>query len=1259
MAVYRFSALASGQAISFNPGADVLQFDVSDITASDIQLVSEGSNLRIRVIDGVYDGKEFVLLSTLATQVTTSNVQFANGSVLIVGDNSTAGNDSMPGWLIGSSAGDLLHGLGGNDTLNGNSGDDRLFGGDGDDQLWGDQGNDTLNGGAGVDTLRGSEGDTTYVVTAGDKIIDQGGDDTVVAEVSWGLADGLENLILMTGTASLSATGNAGDNNIAGNDGDNAITGRAGNDFMLGLGGNDTFNMTSGGTASYGNDTIDGGAGFDQLNFASALSAVTADLAAGNASGGGQAGAGTVAFVNIERLVGGSFNDRLSGSTANDRLDGGAGNDTLAGGAGVDTLWGGSGADTFVFRETGTANADRINDFASGSDRIVLDASAMTVLGASGNFAADDARFVANSTGTAQDANDRVIFNTTTKQLFYDADGSDAGAAQLIATFQQSTATVIATDITVEAPSAPPPPSAINGTPGDDSIVGTSGSDTINGLGGNDILDGGGAADSLFGDEGNDSIAGGDDADYLLGGAGNDTLYGSDVFAANDNGWADTMDGGPGDDTYYVEPHDSISGDAGGIDTVVARATNWILGDNFENLTLRGQDLQGSGNALDNVIDASGVRNASLGGFAGNDLLITGSGANTASGSDGDDTVLGGDGQNVLYGGQGDDRLSTVGQGGLYGDEGNDTLVGGAASDTLDGGTGNDTLTGGAGADVFAYFRDPGAANADVITDFDSDTIQLDGSGFGNAGVSGRFVDEDGRFYAAPGATESHDADDRVIYDISTGRLYYDSDGNGSGAAQLFATLQGAPALKAADILVINGSSRIDGTSGDDSLVGTPASDTIFGYAGNDTIDGGAGDDFLSGNEGNDSVSGGAGNDVVSGREGNDTVLGGVGDDVVSGMNGMNTLDGGAGRDTLTGGALDATDAFLFTVAPGLANADLVSNFNSGQDKIRLDGSVMTALGASGDFTSSDARFTAGPGFSSGQDADDRVIFDTSSGNLWYDADGSGGGAALLIATVSGSAVIATDIAVDNGTAPPPPPPPGGGQMINGTSGNDTLSGTAGDDTIMGLEGNDLFLAGSTGGNDVINGGAGRDSIEFKERATSAITVDFVSGTITGGAPGTISFTSIERVLTGSFNDTLTGDAAAQTLTGLSGSDTIVGAGGVDTLWGGGGADVFIFREMGTANADSLSDFASGSDKLHLDDAAFTAIGAMGNFAAGDARFKANSSGTATDTNDRVVFNTSTGQLYYDADGSAGGAAQLIATVQSGATVAATDITVI
>ena len=115
----------------------------------------------------------------------------------------------------------------------------------------------------------------------------------------------------------------------------------------------------------------------------------------------------------------------------------------------------------------------------------------------------------------------------------------------------------------------------------------------------------------------------------------------------------------------------------------------------------------------------------------------------------------------------------------------------------------------------------------------------------------------------------------------------------------------------------------------------------------------------------------------------------------------------------------------------------------------------------------------------------------------------------------------------------------------------------------------------------------------------------------------------------------------------------------MDTLWGGGGADFFVFREMGTANADRISDWVSGTDKVQLDDFAFTAIGALGNFAVGDMRFWSSTAGTAHDADDRVIYNTSTGQLYYDADGTGAGAAQLIANVQNAPALAATDISVI
>ena len=72
----------------------------------------------------------------------------------------------------------------------------------------------------------------------------------------------------------------------------------------------------------------------------------------------------------------------------------------------------------------------------------------------------------------------------------------------------------------------------------------------------------------------------------------------------------------------------------------------------------------------------------------------------------------------------------------------------------------------------------------------------------GNApkGKSGLGTLNSNAFFAG---TAAHDADDRIIYDQASGNLYYDADGNGAGAALLFATLQGAPALTAGDFTVI------------------------------------------------------------------------------------------------------------------------------------------------------------------------------------------------------------------------------------------------------------------------------------------------------------------------------------------------------------------------------------------------------------------------------------------------------------------------
>src|SRR5918993_5503247 len=205
---------------------------------------------------------------------------------------------------------------------------------------------------------------------------------------------------------------------------------------------------------------------------------------------------------------------------------------------------------------------------------------------------------------------------------------------------------------------------------------------------------------------------------------------------------------------------------------------------------------------------------------------------------------------------------------------------------------------------------------------------------------------------------------------------------------------------------------------------GTEGNDTLFGGAAADDINGNGGNDFMQGGDGADTVLGGSGNDTMSGNAGNDWVRGGTGNDQVS---------GGGGQDSFAFADFGAT------------NADVLTDFAGGWDNIHLDISAFTALGSTGRFVSGDARFRLG---TAAQDADDRIIYNQATGQLWYDADGNGAGAAQLIATLSNrSSMSATDIFVFQSSTTPP------GNTINGTAGNDTLVGTNGPDTINGLAG--------------------------------------------------------------------------------------------------------------------------------------------------------------------------------------------------------------
>jgi len=178
-------------------------------------------------------------------------------------------------------------------------------------------------------------------------------------------------------------------------------------------------------------------------------------------------------------------------------------------------------------------------------------------------------------------------------------------------------------------------------------------------------------------------------------------------------------------------------------------------------------------------------------GYRGNDKLYGQDGDDTLLGDAGVDRLFGGGGMDSLVGGLGEDFLD----GGLL----NDIVFGGDGNDRLLNSLGEDTLTGGDGADVFAFGSKMGV---DHITDFTSasDQITFSRKVFAGIGPVGPLAAT--AFYAGQGAVSGHLATDRVIYNTSTGVLYFDPDGSGSRSAVQIAILDGHPALAHSDVLI-------------------------------------------------------------------------------------------------------------------------------------------------------------------------------------------------------------------------------------------------------------------------------------------------------------------------------------------------------------------------------------------------------------------------------------------------------------------------
>lgn len=376
-------------------------------------------------------------------------VKATNKVDIITGDD----NDN----LIHSWGGDdVVFGAGGNDTFYDRHGADSTYGGEGDDTYIVYADNDYFDGGNGLDILDFHYSFDAIDFTVGDQFnsiatSSPGGSGSVFYLDVEGVVGTDYNDVL---------TGNFEDNILFGGDGDDVINGDLGNDTINGGRGDDTIEASAGDDRiiiSAGNDSISSvpilNGGSDTIDLRNATRGTTASLEFGEViSYRGRDGIGTSTLSGIDNIDGSKFADTLTGNdranilrgmAGNDRLDGNAGDDVLVSDAGNETMTGDAGADAFLFAAAANrkANFDTITDFSVADDSLWFDRAVFGLTGTGpvtsiSGFdiqAIDASEFQAGETATAGTADVRLIYETDTGILWYDADGNLSGKAVKLA----------------------------------------------------------------------------------------------------------------------------------------------------------------------------------------------------------------------------------------------------------------------------------------------------------------------------------------------------------------------------------------------------------------------------------------------------------------------------------------------------------------------------------------------------------------------------------------------------------------------------------------------------------------------------------------------------------------------------------------------------------------------------------------------------------------------------------------------------------
>ena len=192
-----------------------------------------------------------------------------------------------------------------------------------------------------------------------------------------------------------------------------------------------------------------------------------------------------------------------------------------------------------------------------------------------------------------------------------------------------------------------------------------------------------------------------------------------------------------------------------------------------------------------------------------------------------------------------------------------------------------------------------------------------------------------------------------------------------------------------------DGNDRINGGGGNDLIYGGKGIDRINGGLGSDLLKGEADKDILNGQDGNDLIYGGKGKDVLNGGAGNDTLTGETDSDRLIGGSGDDLLNGGEGNDLLIGGG--GSDRYLFSGGSGFEIAalgrDRIRGFNGDEDKIILDKDTFNRLESIvGEGFSVIEEFEVVRGKNAAATSNAKIVYDSKSGDLYYNANGGDGG---------------------------------------------------------------------------------------------------------------------------------------------------------------------------------------------------------------------------------------------------------------------------